>query len=159
MSKTQSALGVTIKENVIIPNIELYNASQVFADVAGIYKLNFGEGGVSISNQSTGLFTTDIPNDQFVSAIRSSKWLVTFSGYATTPAGANEELIIALYKNGVLYDRSYTVFTFESNGNFYSFSRTVTIDVAVTDTLDVRFSKMNEDVTVARFNLSLIQTG
>ena len=159
MSKTQSKLGVTVKENVVIPNVEIYNTSQLFDDVTGTYKLNFGEPGTSIANQSTGLLTTDIANDRFVAALRGSKWLVTFSGYASTPTGADEEFAIALYKNGTLYDPSYTIFNFESNNNFHVFSRTVILNIAVTDTIDVRFSKIDEDVTVIRFNLSLTQLG
>ncbi len=160
MSKTQSRIGVTITENTLIPNIYFSSAgSQTFADVAGTYKVNFAEGGVSISNNSQSLINTDIPNDAFVALLRNTKWLISISGAISTSTGAGELFGIGLYKNNTLISPSYTTVTMDANTNQYNFSKTLIIDLVPTTILDFRVTKEAGNVILGRLNITLIQVG
>lgn len=160
MSKTQSRIGVTIQENIVIPNIYFSSTgSQTFIGAAGTYNINFAEGGVSISNNSQSLINTDIPNDAFVAALRNTKWLVSISGTISTPTGAGEDFSIGLYKNNTLIDSSYTTVSMGVNTDFYNFSKTLIVDLVPTTVLDFRVVKQAADVTIGRLNITLTQVG
>ena len=157
MSKTQSKFGVTIDKFPSIGNVEFRNLNQVITAGAGYTKFDLdGVGGV-VSNNSNGLLTTDLINNGFIGAIKTTKWLVTYSGYVSTDLEDINDMLISGYVNGSSVISSVSGMKFEANtGILKPFSKSFIVDIPLGQTFDLRVAATTTDLNI-RITLVLTQ--
>jgi len=157
MSKTQSKFGVTVNNFNSVANVEFRNLNQTIIGDAGYTKFDLdGVGGVVLNN-SNGLLTTDLINNGFVAAIKTTKWLVTYSGYVNTDLEDINNMLISGYVNGSSIISSVSGMKFEANvGSLKPFSKTFITDIPLGQTFDLRVAAITTDLNI-RLTLVLTQ--
>ena len=157
MSKTQSKFGVTINNSVNIPNIEFMNLNQTIIADIGYQKFDLDISGGIVSNSSNSLLITDLINDGFVGAVKTCKWLVTYSGYVVNDLEDLNNLTISGYLNGLSIVSSVSSLRFEPNtGGIKPFSKTFITDIPVGQNFDLRARAITVDLNI-RLTLVLTQ--
>lgn len=157
MSKTQSRVGVTIPAVTNVPNVQLMNLNQLIVANAGYVKLDFATFGTVISNNSNGLLVTDLVNDGFTSAVKASKWLVSYSGYLSSNLSDTNNVTLSAYVNNLSVVSSVTVLNFAANiGTVKPFSKTFIVDIPVGQNIDLRIASTDTDANI-RTTLTLTQ--
>jgi len=157
MSKTQSKFGVTVNGFNPVGNVEFRNLNQTIVADAGYTKFDLDIAGGVVSNNSNGLLTTDTVNNGFIGAIKTTKWLVTYSGYVNTDLTDANDLLISAYVNGSSVVSSVSGMNFEANvGITKPFSKTFITDIPLGQTFDLRAAAIATDLNI-RITLVLTQ--
>lgn len=157
MSKTQSKFGVTISNFNSIGNIEFRNLNQTITAGDGYEKFDLDIAGGVVLNNSNGLLITDTVNNGFISAIKTTKWLVTYSGYVNNNLVDVNKLQISGYVNGLSIVSSVSGMDFEANtGIIKPFSKTFITDIPLGQTFDLRAAATTTNLNI-RITLVLTQ--
>ena len=148
-------------ENIVpitasIPYATVYKSSQVFVEGSGATKLDFT--GATISNQTNGLLTTSVVNDNFVAAVTATPWEINYSGHLTfeTALASTQRVIIAVFIDGVIVPASRQIVVVPEGTDYQiPFSKTYIQSVPLADTVDLRFDATLGDITAIDTTLTL----